>query len=288
MLSLTVFVTFFAPAEAMTAAGGWKWQATLIAPESDQAVQLPSSLFVDEHRKRYYVAESAGNRLLSFDRQGGFLNAFSAGGDLQTPYDLVRDDEGLIWVVEKGRNSLTSIDLKGQEVTPHILTDQGKNLIPDRLDYRDRRFYALDRMSGGIARLNKSLEVEQWFRCQECEGAFVDFKIKPSGEIWALTRKDHRVVWFDSDGGMLGGYQVEEHVPFPASLALGPAGNVYVLDRHEGRIAVFNSTGEFKYAFLTKGQSRGQLYYPSEILFDPWGNLVVVEEGNGRAEIFSR
>ncbi len=276
------------PATAGAGAGGWKWEATLIAPAQGQALQLPSSLYVDEKRDRYYLADSAGNRLLSFSGKGDYLQAFSARGELKAPYDLVRDEDGVFWVVEKGRNSLTSIDLKAREVIPNTLSYQERELIPARLEYKDNSFYVLDRGSGGIARLNRDLAVKGWIRCPGCRGGFIDFKFSPEDEIWTLTGRDKRVVRFSSEGEQLGSFTVDDKVAFPVSLALGPAGNIYVLDRHEGRVAVFNSRGKFKYFFLSKGQSRGQLYYPIELSFDPRGRLVVVEEGNGRAEIFNR
>jgi len=61
-----------------------------------------------------------------------------------------------------------------------------------------------------------------------------------------------------------------------------------VLDRQQRNVVVYDKNGEFKYRFLEKGITRGQLYYPSEIRFDPWGELCLVDEGNGRVEIFKR
>ncbi len=288
IFGLFIAIALFFPAEGETASGGWDWQVTLMAPASGQAVQLPASLYVDKRRERYYLAEFAGNRLLSFTQEGEFLNAFSAKGELQDPYDLVRDEEGVFWVVEKGRNSLTSIDLKAHKIVPHTLTYQQQEMILDRLDYRDGRFYVLDRRSGGIALLNSDLAVERLITCPDCEGRFVDFKITTKGEIWTLTTNGDRVVKFSDDGRQLAGFRVGDRVCFPVSIAIGPTGNVYILDRHEGRVSVYDVRGNFKYAFLSKGRSRGQPYYPMEISFDPWGNLVVVEGGNGRAEIFRR
>ncbi len=44
-------------------------------------------------------------------RDGKMLRAFSADDRLKAPFDMVRLDNGQLWVVEKGRNSLTLIDV---------------------------------------------------------------------------------------------------------------------------------------------------------------------------------
>ena len=155
------------------------------------------------------------------------------------------------------------------------------------MTYKDDEIYLLDWASGEIAVLNMSMEVERWLACEECSGAIVDFKLHKES-VWALDQQGKKIVRFSKEGKVLASFTVEQELEFPVSLAIGPAGQVYVLDRHAGQIAVFDVSGTFKYRFLSKGQSRGQLYLPSEIVFDPWGRLCVVEEGNGRVEIFAR
>lgn len=269
------------------AAEPWTWRATLDGASSGQSMTMPTSLHIDAERQRYYVVDSGGSRLLSFTREGGFLHTFTAEGKLQIPYDMVRDDADLIWVVEKGRNSLTSIDVKAKAVTPHVLKDGERTLVPDRLEFKDGTFYVVDKATGEIALLGKDLSVKKWISCAECSTGIVDFKLTTDG-IWVLDQLDKKVVRFDGEGKVLKSFTVAQHVEFPVSLAIDSAGNVYVLDRHKAAIAVFDPQGGFKYTFLAKGWSRGELYFPIEIVFDPWGGLCVVEEGNGRVEVFGR
>jgi len=289
MMSLSglLAISIFIVATTSQAAGPWSWRVTLDGEGSGQALIMPTALHIDAERQRYYVVDSGGNRLLSFTREGNFLHAFTADGKLQIPYDMVRDNNEVIWVVEKGRNSLTSIDVRAKEILTHIIKDGERVLVPDRIDYKDGTFYVLDKETGQIALLGSDLAVKRWLSCSECTSGIVDFKLTNDG-IWAIDQLDKKVIQFDGDGKLTKNFDVGQQVEFPVSLAIDPAGNVYILDRHLANIAVFDTQGGFKYTFLAKGWSRGELYFPIEILFDPWGGLCVVEEGNGRVEVFGR
>jgi DNA-binding beta-propeller fold protein YncE len=265
----------------------WQWQFFLRTESSEGAMQMPTALFVDPGLERYYVVDGGNNRLVSFDRAGKFLNAFNADNAFRIPFDMTRDQGGIIWIVEKGRNSLTRIDLKTKEIDVHTLYAQQKPVSPDRMQLRNDTFYILDKTSGAILEFDNQLDFKRKFACADCATGFIDFDV--TGEkVWALEPREPAVYRFDSKGILEEKVVLADKVSFPYSLAIDPVGQLFVLDRHESTIAVFSPQGVFKYNFLTRGQARGQLYYPSEIVFDPWGQLCVVEEGNGRVQVFSR
>ena len=132
------------------------------------------------------TAESGRNRILAYDRWGQFLRAFDADDQLLTPFDLVRDDQ-FIWVVEKGKNSLTKIDIEARQVLPNSLFDAGRLLYPDRLEMVGDILYLLDKASGTIYSLDGSLAIKNRFACKECDSGFVDFKVG-EGKLWALEQ----------------------------------------------------------------------------------------------------
>ena len=269
-------------------AGPWQWKINLQGQTPPDAMIMPSALEFDTAKDRYYVVDSGNNRLMSFDREGKLLSAFNAGDSLQAPYDMVRDEKGVLWVVEKGRNSLTSIDLSGKTTVPHTLSYQGRTVYADRLAYAAGQFYVLDRASGGILVFDQDLQGKQSFDCPDCgDGGFVDFKLQ-GGELWALSMLNRSIYRFGADGRLAAKISLGDAARFPVSLAVDPAGPIYVLERHQGGIAAFDATGELKYRFLEPGQTRGQLYFPVELQIDPWGQLCVVDEGNGRVQIFGR
>jgi len=276
-----------AAAEPGFGAAPWQWITTLSGEGSGFPLHMPSALYVDETGGRYYVVDAGNNRLLSFDREGNFISALNAGGQLKVPFDMVKDGSGRIWVLEKGRNTLTLIDLQNQTTTPHTVNDGNRVVFPDRLEWENDSFYILDKATGEVLALDSGLRVQERFLCRDCAAGFVDFKIR-NGALWGLERGGKNVVRFSMDGTVLSKTALDRAVQFPYSLEIGPSQMFYLLDRHEGNVAVFDQQGHFKYRFLEPGQSRGKIYFPIELTFDPWDRLCVVEEGNGRVEIFGR
>ena len=270
------------------AAGPWQWQFTLNTEGSEGVMmRMPTALFVDSGLHRYYVVDAGNNRLLSFDQEGKFLNAFNADNSLLVPFDMAREGNGIIWVVEKGRNSLTSIDLKTRDITVNTLYAQQKQVYPDRMQLLDDKIYILDKATGAVLAFDKKLDMKSRFACSDCRTGFIDYEATTE-KLWALEPHEPAVYRFNKAGTLEEKIPLTGSVSFPYSMAVGHLDQLFILDRHAGSVAVYNEQGEFQYKFLDAGQGRGQLYFPTEITFDPWGRLCVVEEGNGRVQIFSR
>lgn len=281
VLLLTVIISGRAGATA------WNVELTLKRDTIEDAMLMPSALFVDKGREQYYVVDSGKNRLLSFNRQGALLNVFNAGGALQAPFDMVRTDDGMIWVVEKGRNSLTSIDLQSKQTTPNILRSKGGPVYPHRLETDGQRLFVQDKGSGDILIYDRNLNEQQRIVCSECSQGFFDFKVEGS-TIWALDRIGRSVYALGMNGGVEKNFRLGDAVTYPVSLAIGPGGFLFVLDRHSRDVAVFDPAGAFKYRFLQPGIANGQLYYPAEIRFDPWDGMCITDEGNARVEVYKQ
>jgi sugar lactone lactonase YvrE len=285
-MALAVALLALLPASALAQAP-WQWQMSLRVETRGDALYMPSAVGFDPVAERYYAVDTGRNRLVSFDREGKLLRAFTADDRLKAPFDMVRLDDGRLWVVEKGRNSVTRIDIPAREVTPHVLKDAGRTVFPDRIADAGGALYVLDRSIAQVLRLADDLTVEQRYVCTDCVGGFTDFAVH-DGEVWALEMRGKNVVRFGPDGTILQRIDLGEELDIPVSLALGEGDFLYVLDRHRNQIAAYGLDGRFRYRFLGPGHGRGQLHFPRQIRFDPWGRLCVVDEGNGRIEIFAR
>ena len=278
---------FFVSDSFVMADAPWKWKMILQHVKERDYILHPTALYADKEKARYYVVDSGRNRLVSFDLKGKFLSSFTANNQLQIPFDLVRD-ESVLWITEKGKNTVTRIDLEAKKVVPNTITSQGKKVFPHRLEMLNDTLYVLDKSSGSIFSINKNMQDMQKYSCHTCKAGFFDFKLS-GNKIWALEQQERAVYVFSLEGELEERIQLaDSQLEFPVSLAIDAASTIYILDRHQANINVFDSRGQYKYSFLELGQARGQLYYPIEIQFDPWGNLSVVEEGNGRVQIFGR
>lgn len=272
---------------ALAAKQPWKWAITLRGTDPATRTMLPTALYIDEARSKYYVVDSGGGKLLSFDKEGQYVQAFDAEGALDKPYDMVRLSDGTLVVVEKGRNTLTRIDLKAKVTTPKALSHEGRQLYPDRLDMVGNKLYVLDKATGDIYRLNEQLAIESRLPAPAASRGIVDFRVE-GNSIWALGQMDKRLYQLDAAGKVQTQLELGNSVLFPVSFTRDEAGNFYVLDRHAGTVVMYTGQGREVYRFLSKGQTQERLYYPNEIRLDPWGRLCVVDEGNSRVELYSR
>lgn len=272
---------------AASAQSSWEWQESLRVDKTGDAMYMPSAVAFDKATDRYYVVDTGRDRLVSFEKDGKLIRGFTANGQLKAPFDMVRLDNGNLWVVEKGRNSLTLIDLQAKKVTPHTLKDEGRLVFPDRIALDGDKLLVLDRASGQVLRLAPDLSVEQRFSCPDCVGGFGDIVVDGK-TLLALAPRDKKVYRFNDDGKVAKEISLGGELDFPVSLAVGPSGTIYVLDRHQNQVFAYTEDGKLMYRFLGTGQGPQKVYFPRELRFDPWGRLCVVDEGNGRVEVFSQ
>jgi len=275
------------PMIASAQSSSWEWQTSLKIEKAGDAMYMPSAVAFDRQSERYYVIDTGRNRLVSFSRAGELLKIFTANEKLKSPFDMVRLDNGQLWVVEKGRNSLTLIDVAAKKIEQHPLRDGDRKVFPDRIAEDGDKLYVLDRVSGNILRLGPDLSVEQSYGCQDCSAGFADFVIH-KGEILAIEPRDKKIYRFSENGQILDEVHLAGEAGFPVSLDIGPSGFYYVLDRHDNSVLAYDESGRFRYRFLSTGQSPGKVYFARQLRFDPWGHLCVVDEGNGRVEIFGQ
>lgn len=268
-------------------ASSWNVSLTLKRDTIEDAMVMPTAVFVDKEGEKYYVVDSGKNRVLSFDRAGNLLHVFTAGNTLEVPFDMVRLDDGVLWVVEKGKNTLTQIDLQAKKTIPETLISRGVKVFPHRIETDGSLLYVQDKSTGDIIVYDNKLVEKNRIECDSCLQGFFDFKLK--GEtIWALDRLGKAIYAYSTSGKQNKKIQLGKEVVYPSSIAVGPSGYIFVLDRQSKDIAAYDPEGVYKYRFLQPGISSGQLYYPVEITFDPWDNLCVTDEGNARVEVYTR
>lgn len=288
-LCLSLCIALVGPGGVTSAWAGspWQWLFSLKHQGKDQPpVLMPTGVYIDVQRDRYYVVDPLAKSIHSYDQTGKYLNTFNPEDKLSVPYDMTRDGEGVLLVIEKGRNTLTEVDLKARKMTPRKLKIKDRPLYPDRVSMSGGNVFILDKFSGDVVRFDRTLTTYRNFSCTDCEG-FIDFKVK-SQAVWALEKNNNKVFQFDSSGKVVKRITLDHEMDFPFAIEVGSSGLLYILDRHKGEVVVFDQRGRFKYSFLSKGHSRGRLYYPEDLTFDPWGRLCVVDSGNGRVEVFGR
>ncbi|MBU1140530.1 MAG: hypothetical protein KKA76_16255, partial [Proteobacteria bacterium] len=209
--------------ERADAASPWLWDRVLKQDLIQDAMRMPTSLYIDADKGLYYIVDSGRNRLLSFNRKGELLNIFNAGKALSIPFDMVKINEKGLWIVEKGRNSLSYIALKEKKVTTNTLMYKGELVYPDRIEADSGLLYVLNKATGNIISYSNKLEAVNRFSCSDCPWGFVDFKIHEQ-KLWALDQANKTIRCFNLDGKLIKTFELGSSVNFPVSLAIEPTG----------------------------------------------------------------
>lgn len=79
-----------------------------------------------------------------------------------------------------------------------------------------------------------------------------------------------------------------EAEPFtmPSDAAVGQDGSLYVLDGVHHRVVVYDSDGQFRFQFGSRGSDPGQLLWPLGIATAPDGKVYIADSGNHRFQVF--
>lgn len=287
MLGLYLLAVLTCLTASALAGSSWQWETSLQVNDVGDSMYMPSAVAFDRESERYYVVDTGRSRLVSFERDGKVVRAFTANDQLKAPFDMVRLDSGQLWVVEKGRNSLTYIDIAARKIQPNTLRDGNRLVFPDRIAVAGGKLHILDRSSGMVLRLAEDLSIDQRFGCKDCSAGMIDFTVDGSS-VLALEPREKQIYRFKADGSIAEKISLGDEIDFPVSFAVGDSGYFYVLDRHRNSVLVFSEDGQFRYSLLGPGQAPGKIYFSRQLRFDPWGRLCVVDEGNGRVEIFSQ
>jgi DNA-binding beta-propeller fold protein YncE len=283
-----VLATLCCSTLSLAASGSWTSLRQLPQKNAGVRLEQPVAIAIDAAVKRYYVVDAANGQLVSFDQDGKFLSAFTAGDQLKKPVAMARTSTGILWVIERSSNELFYINPKQKEIlrfAPKYA--DGSRVFMSRLalDANDQ-LYVLDRMKGQIIRLDDNLNIVQTLGGSADFSGFVDFKLR-ANSLWGLDALSAQVVELDLTGEVkklikLNGLQ------FPIALEVDRSRQLYLLDRHAGTVVVYRDDGTQKFTFLGNGKRPGQLWSGIDLLFDWEERLCVVDEGNGRVEVLTR
>ena len=204
--------------------------------------------------KYVYIADTANARIQMFYKNGTFVYAWGTYGDdpgmFHTPTALAFDENGDLFVVDSGRNTIQIFDSHYAftgEIRP-LLTDGGNFSAINGIVFDSQNNFYASAIDNKILKFSDS-------------GNFINF--------------------FGSAGIERGRFNN------PTAIALDSNGNFYVADTNNHRIQKFDPNGNFILSWGSEGNATGQFEEPVGLAIDSSDNIYIVDKGNNNIQKFA-
>ncbi len=253
----------------------------------------PSGLFFDEGKKRLYIADGGGKRIVSTNHEYRFLAEFS-NPFMPLPVQVVKAESGLFYVVDASKGALLVVDTKLDIVKPVEVkpSQPGRDVfVPGRIAIgKDDKLYVIDKLNKRILVSDAQGAVSRAIVVKDEAGlyGFNDVRVDADNNVYALDAVGARVYVFDASGAEItsfgGRTDKTTLMRFPVSLAVSRTGLIYVADRHLGAVLVYDRTGQLQYAISQKGEREGELSSPTYVMIDEAQRIYVID--NNRIQVF--
>lgn len=290
--SVVAFVAVFTAA-ALTPAFAAKAELDIIAvlggDELTGNLSEPAAVFVDEEKKRLYVADTSNDRLISFDSDFVFLAALNHD-DFKLPLSVVKLPSGEFFINDANDGTLKVINVKDKLITAFQvkgLPKAAEKFMPGRFATDDKGdLYVVDRLNKRIVVLGKD---GNFLKSISAKGkgvyGFNDVRVDARGYVYAVDSVGASVHIFNDKGVHVKSFGGDDSdLVFPVSVAVSSKGLIYVAERYLSQIMVFNISGALQYTLLSKGVVPGEVYHPSYIYIDKSDRLYIVD--GSRVQVF--
>ncbi len=263
--------------------------AVLDGDELTGNMREPAAVFVDEDKKRLYVADTVNNRLISFDKEFIFLAALNHE-NFKLPVSVGKLKSGEFFITDASDSTLKLINIKDKLITAFNI----KGLKEGREKFMPGRF-AMD-ASGNlyiVDKLNKRIVVADksgnYLRSIRAKGkqvyGFNDVRVDKKGFVYGVDTIGASIYIFNEKGALVTRFGGKDAgLVFPVSVAVNSKGLIYVVERYLSQVMVYDRFGALQYTLLSKGVTPGEIYHPSYIYIDK-SDLIYTIDG-ARVQVF--
>lgn len=232
----------------------------------------------------------------------GIISSFgtsgSGNGQLDSPYGIVDDGSGGVYVSEYSNHRVQRFDSSGSYLSKFgsFGTGNGQFNGPGGLA-RDAsgNIYVVDTFNHRVQKFNSAGTYQSQFGSSGSgNGQFntpAGIAIDSSGNIWIADTLNHRIQKFNSAGtyqsqfGSFGTAISQLHTP--VGIVVDGSGKVWVAENGNMRIQRFDASGVSELTVGTNGSGDGQFVNAQFVAIDASGNLWVTDRFNNRVQKFS-
>lgn len=207
-----------------------------------------------------------------------------APAGLRTPFDIVVDSRGVVYVSDMHAVNLRIFDLNNYTVefySKEPLFTQPRGLA---IDDRDN-LYIVEQKEAVIKVFTPDRRLLRHFGKGVLKRPVAVALNQRLGRIYVSDTKGNFVAIFDMEGNHLSsfGKPGDAHGEFgaPMGMAIDRDNNLYVADALGARIQVFTADGGYLRGFGERGDQERNFEMPRDLAFDSDGNLWIVDGRRG-------
>lgn len=210
----------------------------------------------------------------------------------KSPYGIVRDSRGLIYVADSLDGNLRVYNPQAKVVEYYSKEPSFSRPAGLAIDSADN-LYVVDSDVRAVLVFNKDRKPLRVFGSPNelLSPAYIAID-ETQARIYVSDPRGSRIVIYDRFGkksGEIGGKTTSENghnvLSTPQGMAIDKEGNLYVAELLGARISVFDAKGQYLRSFGMRGDADYQFEAPRDLAFDSDGNLWVLDIR--RAQIYT-
>ena len=231
------------------------------------------------------AAQPAGTFLLKWGTSG------SAFGQFDSPREVVVDNSGNVYVVDRSNHRIQKFDSSGNFVMGWGSegTGPGQFFRPEHADIDSAgNIYVADKGNNRIQKFTSAgAFVTMWGTFGSGDGQFNNpqgVAVDGAGNVYVADTNNDRIQKFDSSGSFITKWVSD----VAYDIAAASDGSIYVANRDDDIVQKFTSSGALVLIIGgISGADPGQFRLPSGVAVDSAGNVYVADRGNDRIQKFT-
>ena len=261
----------------------------------DIAVRNGMMYFIDSDKAVVYAVDFARRRFYGF--------GYRFEGKLASPVSVAVGKDGLVYVADRGRNSIIVYDNFGLYRSVINLQQEAIQIAGIAIDDAGGFLYVVDR--GGIdSKLHQLLKYTLDGQLVKKTGIRgdeplqfnlpLDVSVGSDGSVYVLDSGNFRVQKLSREGEFIESWgkagDLLGHFGMPRSIAMDEEDNIYISDAQFGNVQIFNNKGKLLMSLgrLSQDDEPGAYSLITGITVDDRSYLYVLDQYMKKMEVFKK
>lgn len=210
-----------------------------------------------------------------------------------SPYGIVADGQGKIWVADMGIHGVHQIDLARKKVSYILSAGTIPLVTPSGLaiDLERQRLYVSDSTSAKVFQFDlEGRFIKEWNCPPDNFGRPAGLAVDRSGRLYVVDAKKNRLSVFSQEGifdkNIYSTVLPDLSFNTPSNVAISKQGQVFVVDSLNFRIEHFSENGESLGTIGSIGDGPGYFARPRGIALDTDDNIYVSDATFDNIQVF--